>query len=466
MRVERKSVVDHGWRLRIDSFAHRVSEGRWIPYEWIVFVLRIVQAAIIQGGARIIINAPPRHGKSEGMSHWLPTWLLNWWPEMRIILASYGADFAAQWGGAVRAELEKSIVWTGISEEQALKYDWSTEGEIGGMRSAGARGSITGKGGDVLLIDDPHKNWEEALSPTVRQRIIDWFNATFYTRAEPGASIIVTQTRWHERDLSGYLINEHQDDWTVISLPAIAESLGDLLGRQIGDPLCPERYTREDLERIKRAIGSHIFAGLYQQRPAPLEGGVVKRAWLRFYGELPDELDEWLTSWDMSFRKTSSGSFVVGQVWARAGANFYLVDQYRARADFPTTLEAVRRMAARYPQIGTHLVESAANGPGIIDMLNSEIPGIVPVAVGRASKEARLAAVSSFIESGNVYIPRLEDMAWVGDFVEELCTFPNAAADDQCDALSQALDRFKIATPTNFKLNFEVGAQVNPWSLR
>ncbi len=463
--LDRQTLIDESWRLRADTFAHRISGGTWQRYAWIVLVMRLVQRALAHGGARIIINAPPRHGKSQAMSRYLPTWLLNWWPGMRIILTSYGADFAAQWGGVVRREMSNDLVWTKVGKEKARRDDWRTEEGTGGMLTAGARGPVTGQGGDVILVDDPHKNWEEAMSPTIREKTIDWFNATLYTRAEPGASIIVTQTRWHPGDLTGYLLKYHTDDWFHINLPALAEE-DDPLGRAVGEPLCPERYTREDLLRIKAAVGSHIFSGLYQQRPTPLEGGVIKRAWIRHWDVLSEGLEEWLTSWDLNFKKTKSGSFVTGQVWARCGGDFYLVDQYRERADFPTTMKAFCDLAKRYPQVSTHLVESAANGPAIISMLRDKIPGIVEVNVGKDSKETRLSAVSSFFESGNVYFPPQRLGVWVDELIEEVVTFPNSAENDQCDSLSQALDRYKKAELTIFSMDLSVGEQTNPWSFQ
>ena len=137
------------------------------------------------------------------------------------------------------------------------------------------------------IIDDPHKNWEEAMSPVTRERVIEWFNSTLYTRLEPHASICLIQTRWHGRDLSGYLLNEHSDPWQLIKYPALSEGEGDILGRAEGDALCPPRFPIERLNEIKKVVGSHIFAGLYQQRPAPIMGGIVKKDWLRYWTELP-----------------------------------------------------------------------------------------------------------------------------------------------------------------------------------
>jgi hypothetical protein len=180
------------------------------------------------------------------------------------------------------------------------------------------------------LLDDPHKDWEEALSPAYRRRFWDWFNATFYTRLEPGGSMIIIQTRWHEHDGTGKILAEHTDDWELIRIPAIAEDKDDILGREEGEALCPDRYDAEALTKIKEAISTYKFAGLYQQRPAPLEGGAIKREWFGRYKDLPEAFDETLQSWDLTFKGTGS-SYVVGQVWGRKGADFYLADQVRER---------------------------------------------------------------------------------------------------------------------------------------
>ncbi len=278
----------------------------------------------------------------------------------------------------------------------------------------------------------------------------------------PGASIIVIQTRWHENDLSGYLMTEHEDDWEVINLPALAEE-NDPLGREVGEALCPERFSVEALKQTKKSMSSYMFAGLYQQRPAPLEGGIIKRGWFQRYKELPEQFDELIQSWDLTFKALGT-SFVVGEVWGRVGADFYLADLFRDRVDFPSTLRAILRLTKKWPGATTKVVEEAANGYAAISMLQDKIPGVVgqrPM----GSKEARLIAVSGLIESGNVWIPEQSLADWADDFIEEAVNFPNAANDDQVDSMTMALSRlskrtqnFKFALPTS-------GARPSPWKV-
>lgn len=273
--------------------------------------------------------------------------------------------------------------------------------------------------------------------------------------------LVSHNTRWGENDLCGYLLKEHSDNWEHICLPALAED-NDPLGRVPGEALCPERFPVEALEQIKAAMSSYMFAGLYQQRPAPLEGGIVKRDWFNRYSELPDLFDELIQSWDLTFKALGT-SYVVGEVWGRKAADFFLVDLVRDRLDFPSTLRAIERLTHRWPGAATKLVEEAANGHAAIAMLQDKIPGIVGVRP-QGSKEARLIAVSGLIESGNVWIPEQAVAEWADDFIEEVVNFPNAANDDMCDSMTQALARLSKRTQ-NFNLSLPTsGTRPSPWS--
>jgi predicted phage terminase large subunit-like protein len=456
-RIDKKEIA---YREFIDTYAARISLGKWKRYRWVVYMLRVIQTELEKGNARVIINASPRHGKSEGSSHWLPTWYLDSYPDKREVLASHGDDFAGKWGLKVRDHFidKYGPTWTRVKADKRRADDWETT-DGGGMRSVGVGGSVTGRGADLLIIEDPHKDLAEAMSPTIRKKTIDWFNGTLYPRLEPSGSIVVVMTRWHESDLSGYLIGEHSDKWVHINLPAFAED-NDPLGRKRGEALCPERFDIEALQKIKEAMGSQLFIGLYQQRPAPLEGALVKRDWFKYYTERPARFDKVIQSWDMSFKETKAGSFVVGQVWGRVGASFYLLEQVRGRWSFTETQRQMILLSQRWPEAKEKLVEDAANGPAIISSLGGTLPGIIPIAA-QGSKSARLAAVSGMLEAGNVYLPQKSD--WVGDFVEEVCTFPYGAHDDQCDTMSQALSRLYKGT---VKLNLiipEGGVRSAPW---
>lgn len=386
---------------------------------------------------RLMIFMPPRHGKSRLASEFFPAWFLGRNPKQQVIACTYAQELANDFGRKVRNQLQDPL-FQAIFPESGLREDSKSASRFhtseGGVYFAvGAGGPITGRGAHVLLIDDPIKNSEEADSETHRRKLKDWYASVAYTRLMPGGAVVVIQTRWHEDDLAGWLLREHaHEGWEVLSLPAISEE---------DQPLWPEAFPLERLQAIKRAVGSRVWEALYQQRPSPAEGGLIKRGWWKYYREAPSVFDEIIQSWDATFKDTQKSDFVVGQVWGRVGGDKYLLDQVRGRMDFPTTVQAIRMLSAKWPQAHAKLVEDKANGPALIAVLGSEIPGLIPVQP-MGSKEARVSAVTPTIEAGNVYLPDPSLAEWVGDFVEECSAFPSAAHDDQVDAMSQALLRF------------------------
>lgn len=391
---------------------------------------------------------PPRHGKSYLTSQYFPSWYIGKFPGRRILIASYEADFAASWGRKSRDVLEewgKELFGIKIRTDSSAGNRWDIEGHEGGVNTAGVGGPLTGKGADCFIIDDPIKNFEEASSKTIRDKIWDWYRSTAYTRLEPDGAMVLIMTRWHEDDLVGKILSGQDDEdpepWEVICLPAIAEE-NDLLGRKPGEALWPERFPVERLLKIKKDIGSFLFESLYQQNPTRREGELVKRSWFKFYKTLPSLrfFDEIIQSWDMAFKDTQESSFVVGQVWGRIKAEKYLLDQVRDRMGFVETIQAVRTLSAKWPMAGAKLVEDKANGPAVISALMKEIPGLIAV-TPEGSKESRLVAVSPQIEAGNVFIPDPQIAPWVHDYIEELCNFPRGKYDDQVDATTQALNR-------------------------
>lgn len=428
------------WKRGIASYSSIVSQGRnaWFPYDWSVHLAQTILPLLLAGNARVIVNAPPRHGKSELISHWLPCWYLDNWPNKRVMLCTYGSDFATDWGRKARDEATMNdLVSIDLKADSKAASAWATQ-QGGGMMTAGVGGPITGRGADLGVIDDPHKDWAEALSATRRETVTDWFSGTFYTRLEPGGSIVIIQTRWHESDLTGYLLEEHEDNWTLLSYPALSEGEGDILGRPKGAPLCPERYSADDLERFRKAIGSHKFAGLYQQRPYPLQGGIIKNEWFRYYVVPPKFFTTIIQSWDCAFKDTDTSDYVVGQVWGLNGADKYLLDQVRGRMSFTETCNAIKMMSTKWPKATRKLIEDKANGTAVIDALKRKISGMKPINP-EGGKLVRVHAVEPQWESGNVWVPHPEQAPWIKQFREEVTGFPSLAHDDQVDAMSQAL---------------------------
>jgi predicted phage terminase large subunit-like protein len=400
---------------------------------------------------RLLISMPPRHMKSLAVSVFWPCWEWITHPERRWLFCSYAAGLAIRDSVKCRRIVDSPwyrrlwgdrLVLTGDQNEKSR-----FENDKAGYRIAiGVGGAATGEGGDRVVVDDPH-NVREAESDTVRQGVLDWWDQVMSTRLndpKTGAMVIVMQ-RVHENDLAGHVLQ--QGGYEQLKLPAEYE--GDRVMTSIGwsDPrtepgelLWPQRFGREEVEGLKRSMGSYAAAGQLQQRPSPAEGGILKRHWWKFYREAPAKFTEVIQSWDCSFKDTSASDFVVGQVWGRVGADKYLLDQIRGRMDCPATVQAVKRLTGQWPRAHGKLVEDKANGPAVIAMLQHEIAGLIAVNP-EGGKMARAAAVSPQIEAGNVYLPDPNVAPWVTGFIEECAAFPNGAYDDQVDAMSQALVR-------------------------
>jgi len=407
---------------------------------------------------RLMIFTAPRHGKSELVSRRLPAFILGQRPDDKIIATSYGDTLASSMNRDVQRIID-SPEYAKIFPETRLKGSvasdskgtWLRNNDIfeivdhrGYYLSSGIGGGITGRGATYAIIDDPLKNWKDANSKTNRDNQWEWLNSTLMSRLdENDSSVLMTLTRWHEDDLAGRLIQEMKDNpeaeqWEILNLPAILEIKTKDDPRNVGEALWPEKLNLERLNKIK-AVSPRVFASLYQQKPAPLEGNIINPAWWRFYREPPSMFDRVIQSWDLSFEEGEDHSYVVGQVWGKKGINAYLLYQYRQQVGFNDTIKAIAMVSALYPKAGKKIVENKANGPGVRNYLENKIPGIVKKDV-QGSKTDRLLSVSPFIQSGNVYLPDPKQNMWVLDFISEYANFPNAGDDDQVDAGSQALD--------------------------
>lgn len=390
----------------------------------------------------ILIEMPPRHGKSMTVTETFPSFYLGKNPTKRVIATAYSDSLARKFGRMNRNKFNEfggELFNQELSKDKNASNNWEINGTRGGMISTGIGGSITGEGADLMIIDDPIKNNEEAQSPTIRNKIWDEWETTLSTRLHEGASVIAIQTRWHEDDFIGRLLEQSPRNWIRLRLPAIAEDEDDLIGRGIGEPLAPELGFHEEWASEKKIeVGSKVWASLYQQRPSPESGDIFKREWMQYYKVLPSKLDKIVLSWDMTFKDKSTSDFVVGQAWGFKGADRYLIDQVRDRMSFTQTLKAFKAFKNKHPEATEILVEDKANGTAIIDTLKREISGIIPVDP-KGTKIARAEAVSPQFEAGNVYLP--ENKHFTGDVVEELVKFPNDKHDDIVDAASQALSR-------------------------
>lgn len=407
---------------------------------------------------RLAIWMPPQHAKSTNCSLWLPVWYLDLFPRNQVLLASYAARWARKWGWHVRNTIlrHQDMLRVRLEPDFKARDQWFTT-EGGGMATAGMDGGFTGFPGHLIVIDDPFKNWQEAHSEVYRDRARDVYRSVLYTRKHKQTKIVELQTRWHEDDLGGWLEEQSKsgegDRYKVLRLPALCDDPdNDPLGRAEGEALWPEMHSRESLIQTQKVVGSYFFTGMYQQRPAPEEGGILKRGWWRWYDALPQPLDwdELIWSWDMAFKDAETSSYVVGQLWGRIGADKYLIWQSREHRDFPATIKEVGRAAQLWRAEGVDgrlkLVEDKANGPAVIQVLQGHVPGLVARSP-KGSKESRVRAISPDVEAGNVWLPspdhlrqRRPDLQFpVLEFVDEASTFPNATHDDQVDAMTQAI---------------------------
>lgn len=398
---------------------------------------------------RVLINMPPRYMKSIAVSVMWPTWEWIRQPHTRWLFSSYSASLSTKHSVDRRNVIQSPWYQERWADRFALAGDQNVKTEFqndhrGVMVATSVGGSATGKGGDRVVVDDPH-NPEEAQSDLQRQAGVRFFKQTLSTRLNDkrkGAIVVVMQ-RLHEEDVSavckeqGYAhlnLPAEAEERQVISLPS-----GRELIREKGELLWPAREGPAELDAMKVALGSYGYAGQYQQRPAPAEGGILKRAWWKFYTVLPDEaFDEVVQSWDMTFKDTDGTDYVSGQVWGRIGADKYLLDRVHRRMDLPATIKAVRELTEAWPWARRKLVEDKANGPAVIASLRHEIPGLVAVEPA-GSKVARAYAASPEIEAGNVYLPDPTIAPWIEEFLAECTAFPNGAHDDDVDSMTQAV---------------------------
>lgn len=433
--------------------------------------LQLIDDALVElvntPDGRLIICMPPQEGKSQRTSRRFPTWVLAQRPETRILIASYAHDVARRWGRAIRDDITAHPeLGIRVRDDVSAQHEWQLAGHDGGVYATGIGGSLTGRPGDLGIIDDPIKDREQADSQVYRDRCWDWWTDVYSTRLAPGAPVVLILTRWHHDDLAGRLLAAEDGHlWRVLNIPAQADHHPDQgevdpLGRDPGEFMLSARgRSTKQWEAIKVRSGARTWASLYQGRPSPDEGGLLDPSWWTTY-DVPLWLEradgvryvvdattnpdvELIQSWDMTFKDTKGSDYVVGQVWLRRGVHAFLLEQVRGRWSFSETCRQVVALSARWPQALAKLVEDKANGPAVMNALRATVPGLIPVEP-EGSKYARAAAVSPLVQGGNVHVPDPGLAPWVGDLVEEAKAFPHGANDDQVDALSQALHRLLL----------------------
>ncbi|MCK1473592.1 phage terminase large subunit [Bradyrhizobium sp. 197] len=399
---------------------------------------------------RLLINQPPRSLKSLSVSVAFVAWLLGHDPGCRIIVVSYASELSAELHRQFRMVIE-SRWYRDLFPAMRRAKDTGTElvTTAGGSRYATTvGGTLTGRGADLIIIDDPHKA-EEAMSEPARKRVIDWFGGTLVSRLNDKKTgrIILVMQRLHEDDLAGHLLQA--GGWHHLDLPAIAveDSIIDVgkdrvFRRRTGDLLHPQREGKPVLERIKAEIGSLQFSAQYQQRPVPLEGNLIKRDWFRWYDQLPaaGASGYVVQSWDTAMMTGKANDYSVCTTWLMIKNDYYLLDVYRGRHQYPDLRRAVAALVTTY-KADAVLVEHAGPGIAMLQDLQRDLPDGMPRPIGikpEGSKADRMAAQSFRIEAGQVHLPA--NAGWLDDYLLELLAFPYGKHDDQVDSTSQFLN--------------------------
>lgn len=413
---------------------------------------------------RLVINIPPRYLKSLLCTVCYPAWVWIREPATRFIFASYSDSLSTKHSKDRRDLIESDWYRGGWWDKFSLSTDQNVKTEFvndkrGHMIATSMLGTATGKGGDYVVIDDPHDP-KKAESDPLRKSALEAYDRTFTTRLDDKkkGKILIVMQRLHEGDLSGHVLA--QGGWEHLCLPAITEKTETYTYPtsrrtktvQAGEALHETREPLELLEKQKANLGSYAFSGQYQQSPAPRGGGLIKTIWWQFYKQAPEKFDEIIQSWDLTFKGVETSDFVCGQVWGRKGASKYLLDMVHRRMGFNETIVSMKALSRKWEDAHAKYIEDAANAQAALAVLKVDhIPGLILVKpIG--SKESRVMSVLPDIEAGNVFLPDPTQCAWVSDFLDECAKFPLGLHDDMVDAMSLALGKMRHAHRTRLAM--------------
>jgi predicted phage terminase large subunit-like protein len=398
---------------------------------------------------RLIINMPPRHTKSEFASYLLPAWFLGRFPNKKVIQASHTAELAVGFGRKVR-NLVDSEIYHEIFPELNLQSDskaagrWNTS-KGGDYFAIGVGGAVTGKGADVLIIDDPHSEQEAAMAasnPEVYDKVYEWYTSGPRQRLQPGGAIVIVMTRWAMRDLTGQVLKAAAarggEEWEVIEFPAILPS---------GNSLWPEFWSKDELEVLREELPNSKWQAQYQQNPVGNESAIVKRDWWRWWEEeRPPACEYILQTWDTAFEKNNRADYSAGTTWGiftdeqDMSKNIILLNTYKKRVEWVELKRDVLEEYNEYEPDGLLIEKKATGAPLIYELRAMGIPVQEYTPSKGQDKIARLNSVSDIIASGRVWVPRTR---WAEELVDEIAEFPSGEHDDLVDATTLALMRFR-----------------------
>jgi predicted phage terminase large subunit-like protein len=401
---------------------------------------------------RLIINMPPRHTKSEFASFLLPAWFLGKYPGKKIIQTSHTAELAVGFGRKVR-NLVDTDAYHAIFPDLVLQADskaagrWNTS-KGGDYFAIGVGGAVTGKGADLLIIDDPHSEQEAALAevnPDIYDKTYEWYTSGPRQRLQPGGAIVVVMTRWSKRDLTAQVLKAAAlrggDEWEVIEFPALLPS---------GNPLWPEFWSLEELSALKEELPNSKWMAQYQQSPTSDTSAIVKREWWREWDkETPPQCDFTLMSWDTAFEKTQRADYSALTYWGvfyqaddtgTLQANIILLNAFRERMEFPRLKQVAIEQYKEWEPDSVIIEKKASGAPLIYEMRAMGIPVQEYTPTKGNDKISRLNAVSDLFASGRVWAPPTH---WAEEVIDEVASFPSGEHDDYVDSVSLALMRFR-----------------------
>jgi predicted phage terminase large subunit-like protein len=417
--------------------------------------IRVMEAAIlrtIETGGRLIISASVRHAKSWTGSRWLPAWYLGTHPDRRVILAGHEADFARKWGREARDILTEhgpTDFGVRVSPKSEAANRWDLDGHEGGMLTVGVGGSPIGRGGDLIVVDDPIKSYADAMSPLKRERVVEWWTGTMASRVEPGGAVILLMARWHEEDLAGWLLANQAGEWEELRLPALCDDPStDPLGRELGEALWPERWSVDDLHKRRREVtgklGEVVWLAQYQGRPQPPAGGMFPEKNWRFltsaeWEELKPSAVQ-CRGWDLA-ATADGGDYTAGALVARLDDDrTVIVDMVRDQWDSADVRARLKEVAAADDWgVDIELPQDPGQaGKAQAEQLVAMLSGHnVHAQLQSGSKEVRATGLAAQQQRGNVYLVEGE---WNGPFIAECAGFPRGAHDDQVDAAATAFN--------------------------